>query len=189
MTKTRTSKDAKATQPFSCNHCERSFAREKGLEQHSRDLHPGLPIPDVSTVAELPPKSLGYSCCCCSETFAILPGLRDHVQAAHQGIKMEMVNAKDFPMLTEPPETSSGKLHHSCLNCFARFEVEDDLRKHACRMSDVRLDSTGKPVFGSDEAVKIYRNMMDMGFAITRTPATHFLCGLEALAISPYGRP
>ena len=51
-------------------------------------------------------------------------------------------------------------------------------------MSDVRLDSTGKPVFGSDEAVKMYRNMMDMGFAITLTPATDFLCGLEALAIS-----
>ncbi|KAL2045313.1 hypothetical protein N7G274_002396 [Stereocaulon virgatum] len=27
-------------------------------------------------------------------------------------------------------------------------------------------------------------NMMDMGFAVTRTPATDFLCGLEALAIS-----
>jgi hypothetical protein len=97
---------------------------------------------------------------------------------------MEMVNAKDFSMLTKSLDTLSGKPHYSCLNCFERFRIEDDLRKHACKMSDVRLDSSGKPMFGSDEAVKLYGNMIDMGFAITRTPATDFLSGLEALAIS-----
>ena len=48
----------------------------------------------------------------------------------------------------------------------------------------MHLDSTGKSIVGTDDAVKAYQNTMAMGFGISFTPATDFLCRLEALAIS-----
>ena len=175
MAKSRKSKPAKGSKPFSCHHCERSFPQEKSLEQHSRDLHQGLPIAYKARPTELPPKNFRYSCRSCSRTFATADGLRNHFQAAHPRVETTS---------TDPPEIRLSKPPHDCLNCFKCFEIEKDLWNHRCDLHDVHLDSTGKGIVGTDDAVEAYQNMMAMGFSITFTPATDFLCGLGALAIS-----
>ena len=72
-------KDSKAIKPRGCQSCDRSFLREKSLGQHSRDMHPGLPVADAATPKENSYVKPYYGCQSCIQTFATTDGLIHHL--------------------------------------------------------------------------------------------------------------
>jgi len=115
--------------PYSCEHCDKSFARSESLSKH-RALHHG-----VNHKGKTVPRKL-YSCEHCGKLLTSSTKLVNHIKVIHEGIKDfkckfcdKSFGSKNNLDLHEGA-VHTGKLPYQCYYCNRSFSRKNLLNEH-----------------------------------------------------------